>query len=63
MPKRPCWPAAVVALRFLGALHRLVERGENAGAGAEAVEGARLAEGLEDALVQQAEVDLVAELP
>ena len=51
-----------VALRFLGALHGLVERGAELGAATEGVHGAGLDEGLEDALVQQAEVDLFAEL-
>ena len=51
-----------VALRFLGALHGLVERGAELGAAAEGVHGAGLDEGLEDALVEKAEVDLFAEL-
>ena len=52
-----------VLLRFLGALDGLVEGGEDAGAGAEAVERSGFAEGLEDALVHEAEVDLVRRTP
>ncbi len=52
-----------VALRFLGALHGLVERGAHLCAATEGVHGAGFDEGFEDALVEQAEVDLFAELP
>jgi len=52
-----------VALGLLGAFDGLVECGEDGGAGAKGVEGSCLAEGLEDALVHEAEIDFVAELP
>ena len=52
-----------VALRFLSALHRLVERGGDLGAAAEGVHRAGLDEGFENAFVQQAKIDLFAELP
>ena len=51
-----------VALGFLGALHGFVERGGELGAATEGVHGAGFDEGFEDALVEQAEVDLFAEL-
>ena len=52
-----------VALRFLRALHGLVECGEDLGAAAEGVHRAGLDQRLQHALVQQAQVDLLAELP
>ena len=63
MPKSPCWPAAASLLGFLGALHGLVDGGGDLCAAAEGVHGSGFDEGLEDALVEQAKVDLFAELP
>ena len=63
MPKRPCWPAASSRCDFCARSMALSAAAMSCGAASEGVHGAGLDERLEHALVQQAEIDLLAELP
>ena len=62
-PKRPVCPCVRVLLRFLRALHRFVDGGEQLPARSHRIERAGLDERLDHALVHHAQIDLLAELP